>query len=461
MGSFYSRKGFMLCITLLLFHTLKAQQHYTLQQLIDSATANLPLILQKKALINSSMAGITEAQHSSLPQIRFSEQLNVGTDNSLAGSYLPLGSIPSTSGGIRKDGNYQAVSGNMAVLYGEYDLVDFGLRQARINRAKSDLALKQSDLDRDAYVVQHEVARLYLIIGKDQYQLKADQQNIDRYESIFKVIQALALSGIKPGADSSLAKAELARTKINYNQTLGRLNQLKEQLGYLTGISGKTIGIDFTAEELPNKMMPDTTINSDTSGNPLIQYYLRKKEAVDAEGKLINKSYQPRILLAAGAWGRASSIEYNDQYKALSDGFAYQRFNYMLGVGFTYNLFNSTFKHDKLAINRFQSEASAQETNLAIARLHTQARQADLALQTTSLNLEQIPVQLQSAEATYQQKLAQYRAGMISLIDLTNASYVLYRSQTDYATTLSDWYLSRLDKAAATGSLHSFIQTIQ
>lgn len=133
----------------------------------------------------------------------------------------------------------------------------------------------------------------------------------------------------------------------------------------------------------------------------------------------------------------------------------------MLGVGFTYNLFNSTSKHDKLAINRFQSEASTQETNLAIAQLHSQARQADLALQTTSLNLEQIPVQLQSAEATYQQKLAQYRAGMISLIDLTNASYVLYRSQTDYATTLSDWFLSRLDKAAATGSLHSFIQTIQ
>ena len=68
---------------------------------------------------------------------------------------------------------------------------------------------------------------------------------------------------------------------------------------------------------------------------------------------------------------------------------------------------------------------------------------------------------MNSAHENYQQNLARYQAGLISLIDLTNASYVWYRSQTDYIETWSDWYLAQLDKAAAAGTLTTFIQTIK
>jgi len=46
------------------------------------------------------------------------------------------------------------------------------------------------------------------------------------------------------------------------------------------------------------------------------------------------------------------------------------------------------------------------------------------------------------------------------LVDLTNASFVLYRSQTDYIETISDWYLAQVDKAEATGNLVQFINSI-
>jgi len=70
-------------------------------------------------------------------------------------------------------------------------------------------------------------------------------------------------------------------------------------------------------------------------------------------------------------------------------------------------------------------------------------------------------VQLQAAQMVYRQKLAQYRAGVSDLIDLTNASFVLYRSQTDYAENVADWYLAQLDRAAAIGSLDSFMRSVQ
>jgi outer membrane protein TolC len=138
----------------------------------------------------------------------------------------------------------------------------------------------------------------------------------------------------------------------------------------------------------------------------------------------------------------------------------YQRFNYGLGVAFTYNLFNGLFKKDRLAVNRYQIQASDYELQQQKEALQSAVLQADNSLTTTESNLREIPVQLHAAQDTYGQKLAQYKAGIISLIDLTNASFVLYRSQTDYIETLNDWYLAQLNKAASTGNLQQFIQTI-
>ena len=86
---------------------------------------------------------------------------------------------------------------------------------------------------------------------------------------------------------------------------------------------------------------------------------------------------------------------------------------------------------------------------------------AEEGIQTALRNLGEIPIQINAAQDAYNQKTAQYRAGIINLVDLTNASYVVYRSQSEYVQTVSDWLLSNLDKAAANGNLDLFIQSIK
>jgi hypothetical protein len=38
---------------------------------------------------------------------------------------------------------------------------------------------------------------------------------------------------------------------------------------------------------------------------------------------------------------------------------------------------------------------------------------------------------------------------------------VLYQAQSDYVTTLNAWYVAGLNKAAVTGNLDPFIQTVK
>ncbi|MEP7277799.1 MAG: TolC family protein [Bacteroidota bacterium] len=440
--------------------SLFAQQHYSLQQLIDAAGRNLPVIKQKQLLADAAKAGVTDVKHSFLPQVKLSDQLNMATDNSIAGTYLPLGTTLSSSAGVRASNNSSPATGNFGVLYGEYELVNFGLNAARLKNAEAYVVLQQADLEKERYLLQLAVAREYFSLLKTKYRLEADKQNVNRYDSIFKVIRVLAASGIKAGADSSLSKAELSGARIAYNQTVGNLNQVKVRLAYLTGIPVPTLNVDSLAD-FTSRQVPVLRFAADTVGNPLIDYYAKKNNLLITEQAVIRKSYAPKILLAGGGWMRGSSIQYNDDYKSLTTGLGYQRFNYAAGIAFTYNLFNGLYKKDKLNISHLQVLAGGYELQQQQLSLLLAADQADNTLQTNEANLIELPVRLQSAEDTYRQKLAQYKAGIISLIDLTNASFVLYRSQTDYIQAISDWYLARLDKAAAIGNLTRFTQTIK
>jgi len=463
MATFHRRKLCWLSVIALLLPVLSVlaqNKKYSLPSLTDSARRYLPALLEKKALLQAADASVTDTRHSFLPKLKFSEQINIGSDNSLAGSYFTYGIIPSTSAGVRDENNLQAATGNIGVIYGEYELVNFGLNNAKVKNAEAYVNLQQADLQKEEYLLESSIARLYFTILKNQYRLSADQQNTERYKNIYTVIKALTASGIIAGADSSQARAELSKSIIVYNQTLGKVNQLKEQLSFLTGIPSTRLQIDTVGHDFTHIDLGLSYLGADTANNPLINYYKRYQDIFSATDRVIRKSYLPKILLSSSAWVRGSSIQYSDQYKSLTTGLGYQRFNYGAGIALTYDLFNGLYKKDKLAINRFRQQAATAQLQQQKLAIISASNQADQALLTAEANLRELPVELKAAESTFRQKLAQYKAGIISLIDLTNASFVLYRSQTDFIEILSDWYLAQVDKAIATGTLLQFINSI-
>ena len=454
----------MLVLALLLISGLSLfaqQKKYTLSALVDSAKIYFPELQRKNAQLNFAKAAVADTRNLFLPSMKLNEQVNLSTDNSLAGSYLSFGMIPSTSAGVRLENNSQATTGNIIILQSQYDLVDFGYRKAQINRAAAYVDLQRTDLQKEQYYLQLQIARWYFLLLKSQSKLKADAENIKRYENIFNVIQAVTSSGIRAGSDSSLAKAELSRTKISYNQTMGQADNCKIQLSYLTGIAVEKINIDSAAlKDLKTKPGFLSSV-TDSAVNPLLDYYRQLKNIAVANEKLIARSFLPKIVLTAAGWARGSSIAFNDQYKSLGNGLGFQRFNYLAGLSFQYDLFNGIRKRSKLNAYRFETAASDLALQGQQLGLNNAANQADNAIQTTERNLTELPVQLTAAQDTYGQKIAQYKAGIINVVDLTNAAYVLYRSMNDYAETLGDWYLAQLDKAVANGNLDAFIQAIK
>jgi outer membrane protein TolC len=439
------------------------QKQYSLSDYIDSAQRHLPVLFQKKALVDAATAGITDARHAFLPTSYLGDEASVGTDNSLPGSYISFGIIPSTSSGVRSSNTYQSAIGNIGFLYNQYDLLDFGLKKATVRNAEAFTDLSKADLERERYLVKWEVGKLYLDILKNEFQLGIDSENVSRYETLYKIIEAVTRSGIKPGADSALAMAELSKTRITYNQTEGEIRQLQQQLSFLTGIPVKDVNIDTSRRQgyLSAADILGRIQDTAAAPNPLIDYYNKQKLLYLQTEDLVRKSFLPKVLLTGVVWGRGSSIDYQDNYKSMATGLGYQRFNYMAGVTLEYNLFNIVHQRDKEAIardNTIASDYDLQQQQLSVLNI---GNKADEAIRTASQNLTEIPIQIGAAHDAFDQKTAQYKAGIINLVDLTDASFVLYRSQSDYVQTLSDWLLANLDKAASAGNLDLFIQAIK
>lgn len=484
MVTFCTRKflwafSFLLLMPALSLFAQHTGQSYSLPALIDSAQRHLPVLLQKKALIEAARSGVTDARHAYLPASIVGDEVSAGSDNAVPGSYYSFGLIPSVSSGINPSNNYQAAGGNIGFLFNEYELVNFGLKKATVRQAEAGLDLSQADLAREVYLLKWQIGKLYLDIRKYQFQLGIDSQNVDRYQTLYTVIQAVTRSGIKPGADSALAMAELSGARTLYNNTYGQIRQLYAQLGYLTGIAINGILVDTsgTGSNLANPGLAIATgparsvgstggyplplTDSSAAANPVTDYYIKQRALYLQTEDLVKKSYLPKILLTGITWARGSSIDYQDNYKSIPSGWGYQRFNYLAGVTVQYNLFNMVHRKDKEAIARHEEEASVFDLNQQQLSLQNVGNKAEEGIRTALRNLNEIPIQIGSAQDAYAQKTAQYRAGIINLVDLTNAGFVLYRSQSEYVQSVSDWLLSNLDKAGANGNLDLFIQSIK
>ena len=120
--------------------------------------------------------------------------------------------------------------------------------------------------------------------------------------------------------------------------------------------------------------------NSESLNNPMIDFYTKQELLNKQTENIVKKSYLPKIFLNATGWARGSSIDYNGDYKSLGEGLGYQRFNYMVGATFVYDLFNVVHRKDKLAISHYNTIASdydLQQQQLSLENVNNQANECD------------------------------------------------------------------------------------
>lgn len=455
-----------LCIASLLMmataaHAQQSSSPVTLKELLSRVDQKAPTLLTDSAAILIRQAEAAETRSNWLPNLRLNYQADVGSSNNLIGPYFGFGVVPSSTSGVHTSNITTAASTNLGIAALDWEIYNFGAYRAANKVANSNLTVEQNQYARSKYDLEAFTISNYLELLRLQDFVGIQYRNIQRNQEILRSIRSLAKSGVKAGVDTSIADAELSKARLNFIELNNQLKQVQLQLSAISGFPYQSIVPDTTVEPTLINQPNAYLFAPDTANHPLINYYKSLYQNSLQREELVKKQYNPKISLEAATWERGSSISPSDQYNSLSSGYGFQRSDYLVGLGISYNLFDLRRRHLKLQTQKANTDYAEKKLQEQQQLLSISASQADVEMQTALNRLQEIPNQLRAASASYRQQLSLYRNGLSNIVDLDAALNILYRAETDYMEAKYDYSNALFKKAITENKVYNILNLLK
>ena len=451
-------------VLLLLAVAARAQQSatpVTLKQLLSNVTSRAPQLLTDSAAISIRQAQAAEVKANWLPNLKLNYQTDVGTSNNVIGAYFGFGIVPSSSSGVHTTNVTTAASTNLGIADLDWEVYNFGAYGAANKVANSDINVEQNNFAQSKYQLQAFTIGNYLQLLRLHDFLTIQARDIQRNLEIRRSIESLAKSGVRAGVDTSIAEAALSKSRLNYIELENQFKQVQLQLSTLSGIPYPSIIPDTTTDAALIGQPPALMASLDTSNHPVINFYRSVYQNSLQRENLVKKQYNPKISLEAAAWDRGSSIDAADHYGSLGSGFRFERDNYLVGIGISYNLFDLRRRHLKLTTQKASTDYALKKLQEQQQLLAASSNEADVELTTAQQRLQEIPNQLKAANDGYRQKLSLYRSGLTDIIELNAALNILYTAETDYAQAKYSYANALFEKAVTGNQLNQILMSLK
>jgi outer membrane protein TolC len=439
-------------------------QVLTLKQAIQTALANYPIIKAKANYVKASQASVKEASREYLPDLTLSGQQDYGTVNAQNGPlYSYKGLSVSSSGPVLPDQSGAAAFGSLYLANINWDFFSFGRAKERVKVAKSSLSLDSNDLSQEMFEDEVRVAGAYLNLLATQQLIKAAQSNLDRADSLLKVVMARVKGQLNPGVDSSQANAEVSSAKIQLTNAIDNEQTASNQLAQLMGVPAQPFVLDSQfVNRIPSGIANPAAV--DPKQHPLLKYYEARIALSQEQTKYLRTGNWPTFSLFGVGQGRGTGFDYN--YGATNPegytqnywtGVGIERTNYLVGIGVTWNLTSPLRVHQKVVAQQFNTMALANEYDLIDQRLSAQRVLAETKIKNALSNYEEAPIEVKAASDAFHQKEVLYHNGLATIVDVTQTFYVLNRAEVDRYIAYNNVWQALLYKAASTGDWNLFI----
>jgi len=463
--SLATSKRFLLSLSgIFLFINVQAQQKVLdIKQAEQIALSNYGTIKAKANQLNSSKASLKETKTEYLPDLNVSAQQAYGTVNGTNGPISGYhGLAVASSGPALPNQNWNAAFGSLYVANVNWDFFSFGKSKEKIKVQKSVVTLDESDLVQEQFEHEIRVASAYLNLLVAQQLSKAQQDNLNRSIDLQKVVIARVKNGLNPGVDSSLANADVSNARIALTNAEQTVQDQSNQLAQYLGIPPQDFVLDSTfVTKIPANILAQA--NSNVNGHPVLNFYRNRIGVSDEEAKYLNTFNYPTFSLFGIYQGRGSGFksdiatnpgDYSSSYGAGADP---TRYNYLLGIAFSWNLTNPFRVHYQVQAQKYTSAQFKDEYDLVNEQLRDQQVLADTKINNSLKNYHEAPVEVKAASDAYTQKFTLYKNGLANIVDFTDALFTLNRAEIDQDIASNNVWQALLYKSAATGDFGLFI----
>src|ERR1041385_7916424 len=181
----------------------------TLEQAVIQATAKYPGVQVSVERVSAAAAAIKLARTSYLPRADFLGQANRATHNNVFGMFLP-NVISPISGPVLGTNSLGSVWGTALGATVAWEPFDFGLRKANIEIAESARNRAGAQVNVTKLQVAAAAADAYLTILAAQQTVTAAKAGVERARVLNQIVGTLVQNELRPGAEASRTRAELA-----------------------------------------------------------------------------------------------------------------------------------------------------------------------------------------------------------------------------------------------------------
>lgn len=428
----------------------------TLARAVEAALGNYPAVKVSEEQAGAAAAAIRVARLSYLPRADFLGQVNRATHNNVFGMLLQQPVVSPISGPVLGTHSLENVWGSALGTLVSWEPFDFGLRRANIGVAESarDRAAAQIQVTR--LQVATAAADAFLTVLAAQQTVAAAHAAVERARTIHTVVESLARNQLRPGADESRARAELALAETQLIQAEQAVEVGRATLGQLAGPDAARAELD------PGRLLdapPEPPAAAAAMPrHPLAMAQNAAIAEVKAREKALDRSYFPRFNLLGTVYARGTGIQPDGSTGGAASGLGPNIQNWALGMNVTFAAFDFAGIRARKAVEASQERVEAARYRQVVQDLDGQVARARAQLAGAGRVALNTPVELEAARDAARQAEARYRAGLGSLVEVAEAQRLLTQTEIDDALARLSVWRAGLAVAAAEGDLTAYIQ---
>jgi outer membrane protein len=432
----------------------------TLDQAVEFALSHYPSIRATLAQASAASSGVDLASTAYLPRTDLVWQANRATRNNIFGLFFPQPLPLPISGPVLGTNNGTSVWGTATGFLFSWEPFDFGLRKARVETARAQEGQARASTEVTRLGVAVAAADAFLTLLASEQAARVAQASVDRARVLVNTIEVLVKNELRPGADASRARAELATAQTQLIQAQQGEQISRVTLAQLLGIAGATVII----KEGPLLQMPppiEKPLASLTMTHPFARFQTAAIEVVKARQKELERSYLPRFDFQAATFGRGSGAQTNGEVLGGFSGLSPNTINWAVGFTAKFQLFDYASIRSRKEIEKYFATTETARFDQVIQNLTAQNEKANAEVNGARRVAENTPIQLEAAKATEEQVRARYQAGLTTVVDVADAQRLLAQAEIEYSLAKLRVWRALLAVAASQGDLGLFLQGVR
>jgi outer membrane protein TolC len=330
--------------------------------------------------------------------------------------------------------------------------VDFGFRGATVQLARTQVDRANAAAELTRLDIGTGAGGAFLRLAAAQETVRAARANLQRLEVFANSVAVLVQNQLRPGADDSRSRAELAAARILLIQAERTEQVSRANLGKWLGVPAANIQI--AADSLMQAPAQPAPVAPDAATHPLAVAQMASVSSVRALETALNRSYFPRFnFQSAYSWRGSGWVA-----GSAPNGLTTTATNWAVGLTATFPIFDLFPLRERRRIEAHNETAELALYDRVVQELRSQSEQAAAELEGARRVAENTPVELEAARVLEQQTMARYQAGLATIVEVADSQRLLLQAEVDDAVARVGVWQGLLAEAAAKGDLSDLLR---